>query len=116
MNAMSPINVLVIFYCRTGSTEALALASAVGAVQGRANIRLRRLADAGRDTESSEVLVRMRREYVQPTAADTAWADAVIIGLNGKIAGFACDAAGATALGRRVVEETRALKLNERKT
>ena len=42
---MSPINVLVIFSCRSGSTEKLALAAAVGAVQARANIRLRLLPD-----------------------------------------------------------------------
>jgi NAD(P)H dehydrogenase (quinone) len=108
---MSPVNVLVIFYSRTGSTEALALAAAVGAVQARANIRLRRLPDPPEDHSSSgEALTRMRKEYVPPTQADTLWADAVIVGLNGKVAGTAGDTAAATALGRRIAMETRALK------
>ena len=42
---MSQPIVLVIFYSRCGSTEKLALAAAVGAVQSRAAIRLRRVAD-----------------------------------------------------------------------
>ena len=44
---MSPVNVLVIFYSRSGATETLALAAAVGAVQARGSIRLRRLSDPG---------------------------------------------------------------------
>jgi hypothetical protein len=52
----------------------------------------------------------MRKEYVPPTQADTLWADAVIVGLNGKVAGTAGDTAAATALGRRIAMETRALK------
>jgi len=43
---MQDVNVVVVFYSRTGSTERLALAAAVGAVQGRALIRLRRLPDS----------------------------------------------------------------------
>jgi hypothetical protein len=35
------INVLVTFWSRTGVTEKLALAAALGAVQAKANIRLR---------------------------------------------------------------------------
>ena len=108
---MSPVNVLVIFYSRTGETEKLALAAAVGAVQARASIRLRRLPHPeGEPSSDGEALIRMRKEYVLPAQADTLWADAVIIGLNGKVAGVAATAADATAFGRRITMETRAVK------
>lgn len=99
------MNVLVIFHSCTGNTETIALAAAVGAVQARANIRMRRLPDNSK--ESNETLKRMRREYVPPTAADTQWADAVIIGMNGKICTGIDNPADATAFGRRIVEQTK---------
>lgn len=74
---MTPAEVLVTFYCRTGGAESLALAAAVGAVQARAMIRLRRLPDVD-SAESGEIL-RMRRDYVAPTEADVLRADAVIV-------------------------------------
>ena len=80
------INVLVIFECSSGMTETLALAAAVGAVQARANIRMRRLPDDS--AEMNETLARMRREYVAPMPADALWADAVIIAKNGKVCGI----------------------------
>jgi hypothetical protein len=92
------MNVLVIFYSCTGATEKLALAAAVGAIQARANIRLRRLPDQSSGNE--EDLLRMRREYVPPTAPDAAWADAVIVAMNRKICGLAMDAGQAIAFGR----------------
>jgi len=101
------LNVLVIFESLSGRTERLALAAGVGAVQARANIRLRRLTD--HSTESNEALSRMRREYVPPTAADALWADAVIIGQNGKICGTVDNPTDATAFGRRIAEQTRAI-------
>jgi hypothetical protein len=104
---MSPLNVVVIFHSISGSTEKLALAAAVGAVQARANIRLRRLSDSG---EESAECVRMRKEYVPPKDADLLWADAVIIAVNGKICGVTLDASGATAYGRKIAADTRALK------
>jgi hypothetical protein len=94
------MNVLVIFSSCTGATERLALAAAVGAVQARANIRLRRLPDES--SVNGEELIRMRREYVPPTKPDAAWADAVIIAMNRKVAGRALDAEEATAFGRQV--------------
>ena len=108
---VSPINVLVIFYSCSGETEKLALAAAVGAVQARANIRLRRLTDSGEEIpECRESLARMRREYVPPAPADVLWADAVIVGMNGTIAGAVKSPADATAFGRRVTSETRAFR------
>jgi len=108
---MSPINVLVIFHSRSGATEKLALAAAVGAVQARANIRMRRLPDSSEESSpGNEALVRMRREYVPPTKTDALWADAIIIGLHGKICGAALDAGGATNYGRQITMDTRAFK------
>lgn len=74
--------VLVVFSSRTGTTEKLALASGVGAVQARARIRLRRLAedersDPGESAGAEEA--RMSREYVSPTEADLEWADALAL-------------------------------------
>jgi len=102
------INVLVIFDSCSGATETLALAAAVGAVQARANIRMRRLPDTS--PESNETLARMRREYVPPTPADVLWADAVIIGMHRKVCGTIDNPAAATAFGRRTAEQTRAIK------
>jgi NAD(P)H dehydrogenase (quinone) len=84
---MQDVNVVVVFYSRMGSTERLALAAAVGAVQGRAFIRLRRLPDPADEAiidsmpgwkENRE---RMNREYVAPREADATWADAIVVGM-----------------------------------
>ena len=83
---MPPTVVLVTFYSRRGATEKLAHAAAVGAVQGRAAIRLRRIPDVGADAalerfpESGAELERMRKEYVAPREADVLAADALIFG------------------------------------
>ena len=77
--------VVVAFSSRCGATETLALAAAVGAVQGRALIRLRRLPDDGAPSraedsaECREALARMRKEYVPPTEADITGNDALIL-------------------------------------
>jgi hypothetical protein len=108
---VSPVNVLVIFYSCCGTTEKLALAAAVGAVQARANIRMRRLTDSGEENaDCKETLARMRKEYVPPTQTDVVWADAVIVGMKGTIAGVVKDAALATAFGRKVAAQTREIK------
>jgi hypothetical protein len=81
------VNVVVVFQSRIGSTEQLALAAAVGAVQGRANIRLRRLPDNAEDAmieavpEWEENRRRMNMEYVEPREADAGWADAIVAGI-----------------------------------
>jgi NAD(P)H dehydrogenase (quinone) len=80
------VNVLVTFWSRTGLTEKLALAAALGAVQAKANIRLRWLRetalahDADRVPGWRENRARMEKEYVVPREADLLWADAVVIG------------------------------------
>ena len=94
------MNVLVIFSSCTGATEKLALAAAVGAVQARASIRLRRLPD--QSPGNGEDLIRLRREYVPPTVRDTAWADAVIVAMDRKVSGLVLDVDEATAFGREV--------------
>jgi hypothetical protein len=70
--------VLIIFSCQTGDTEKHALSAAVGAIQARALIRLRRLPDPD-GIQATETLVRMRKEYVAPTEADINGADVVIL-------------------------------------
>jgi hypothetical protein len=78
------VHVLVVFYSRYGITEKLALAAGVGALQTRANIRLRRLADSAppetirADAEWSKNLARMQMDYVVPRDADPEWADVII--------------------------------------
>lgn len=75
--------VVVTFYSRCGTTETLALAAAVGAVQGRALIRLRRLPDEGASPslgdECDAALTRMQKEYVPPTEADVLGNPALIL-------------------------------------
>jgi len=82
---MSDVNVLVVFYSRHGTAEQLGLAAGVGAIQARANIRLRRLADIAdpKTIEASPAwkqhLERMNRDYVVPRPADPAWADVIVL-------------------------------------
>ena len=78
---MPSSNVLIVFYSRCGSTEKLAATAAVGAVQARAAIRLRRIPDADSQDDSGDcqdAMVRMRREYVAPAERDVVWADAIV--------------------------------------
>ena len=75
--------VLIIFSCQTGETEKLALSAAVGAIQGRALIRLRRLPDAD-PSQTDETLKRMRKEYVPPSENDLIGADAIILTSNSR--------------------------------
>jgi hypothetical protein len=82
---MSDVNVLVVFYSRYGAAERLGLAAGVGAIQARANIRLRRVADladaATIDASPAwrEQLDRMNRDYVAPRPADPVWADVIVL-------------------------------------
>ncbi len=84
---MQDINTLVTFSSRTGSTEKLALAAALGAVQARANIRLRWLRESVDDRTVDRVLGwrenrdRMAREYIAPREVDFLWADVLAIAM-----------------------------------
>lgn len=83
---MSQTIVVVAFYSRTGATEHVATIAAVGAVQARAGIRMRRLADVDAEAaiathpDASEHLRRMHREYVAPREADIIAAHGLILG------------------------------------
>jgi NAD(P)H dehydrogenase (quinone) len=84
---MQDINTLVTFASRTGFTERLALAAALGAVQARANIRLRWLREDVDDrtvdsvSEWRENRQRMAKEYIGPREIDFLWADVLAIGI-----------------------------------
>lgn len=90
---MTEINVLVVFASTRGDTERLALTVGVGAIQGRANIRLRRLPPgAGVQTatftpQQREDFERMSRDYVAPRQADPLWADVVVLATSPEGAG-----------------------------
>lgn len=80
------VNVLIAFYSRNASTEALANAVAEGAREEGADVRLRR----AREVVPAEVMAlapgwsesaeRMNALYEAPTSADAEWADAIIFG------------------------------------
>ena len=79
-------NLLIAFYSRTGSTEALADAIAEGARGAGAEVRLRR----AREVVGPEVMAkapgwaesaaRMNARHEAPTEADAEWADAILFG------------------------------------
>ena len=79
-------HVLIAFYSRNGSTEALAKTIAEGARAAGAEVRLRRV----REVVSREIMAkapgwienadRMNAEYEAPTEADAEWADAILFG------------------------------------
>lgn len=78
--------ILIAFYSRNGSTEALAKAVAEGAQAAGAEVGLRR----ARELVSEEVMKaapgwldnarRMNAAYEAPTTADAEWADGIILG------------------------------------
>jgi NAD(P)H dehydrogenase (quinone) len=81
-----PTNVLIAFYSRNGSTEALANSIAEGARAAGADVRLRR----ARELVGPEVMAhapgwadnaaRMNAAYEAPTPDDAEWADAILFG------------------------------------
>src|SRR5215467_3145185 len=79
-------NILVVFYSRDGSVEALAKAVSEGAREAGAEVRLRRVPDLVSPGVMSKVpgweerSRRMLAEYGAPTAADAEWADGIIFG------------------------------------
>jgi NAD(P)H dehydrogenase (quinone) len=82
---MSP-KILIAFYSRNGSTEALAQGIAEGASAQGAEIRLRRAREfVGPEVMASapgwaENAARMNAAYEAPTADDADWADAIVFG------------------------------------
>ena len=66
------VNAIVIFYSRHGHTESLALAAGVGAIQARANVRLRKVFETA-DSPTIE------SEYIAPRQIDLEWADMLVL-------------------------------------
>lgn len=83
---MTAPKILIVFYSRNGSTEALAKAIAEGAENAGGEVRLRR----AREIVSAEVMAKapgwtekateMNERYPMPTEEDAEWADAIIFG------------------------------------
>ena len=78
--------ILVVFYSRDGSVEALGKAVGEGARQAGAEVRLRRVPDIVAPAVMANVpgweerSKKMLAEYGAPTAADAEWADGIIFG------------------------------------
>lgn len=83
---MDSVNVLIVFYSRNGSTEAMARAVAEGAQGQEAQVRLRRARDiVGPDVMAkapgwTENSARMDAAYPAPTTDDADWADGIVFG------------------------------------
>jgi NAD(P)H dehydrogenase (quinone) len=83
---MADVNVLIAFYSRNGSTEALAKGIAEGAKSEGAEVRLRRAREiVGPEIMSkapgwAENAARMNELYPAPSEEDAEWADAIIFG------------------------------------
>jgi NAD(P)H dehydrogenase (quinone) len=79
-------NVLIAFYSRSGSTEALANAIAEGAKAEGGEVRLRRARElVGPEIINSvagwkDSMERQNALYAAPTADDAEWADAIVFG------------------------------------
>ena len=79
-------NILVVFYSRDGSVEALAKAVSEGAREAGAEVRLRRVPDIVSPAVMAKVpgwedrSKRMLAEYGAPTPSDAEWADGIIFG------------------------------------
>lgn len=84
--APSPVRVLVVFYSRNGTVEALAAAAADAAQQAGADVRVRRAREVAGEDAMAQVegwLDSARRQnalYEAPTKDDAEWADAILFG------------------------------------
>lgn len=78
--------VLVVFYSRNRTTEALAKSIADGAIESGAEVRVRRVRELVADAVMQSVpgwaenAAQMNAAYEAPTADDILWADAVLLG------------------------------------
>ena len=94
---MADIKVLIVFYSRTGVTEALAKAVAEGAAKEGAELRLRR----AREFVGPEVMAQapgwqesaaaMNALYPAPTVEDAVWADAIVLGTPTRFGNMAAE-------------------------
>lgn len=84
---MSPVIVMVAFHSVSGATEKLATAVAIGAVQNRAAIRMRRMPDPDTSAiikkfpEFRSELERMNKHYVSPTEEHVREANVLVFGV-----------------------------------
>lgn len=93
----APARVLIVFYSRDGSVEALAKAMAEGAAGTGAEVRIRR----ARELVSAETMAlapgwaasaeRMNAEYPAPSAEDVLWAEAICFGSPTRFGGAASE-------------------------
>lgn len=80
------VRMLVVFYSRTGSVEALAVAAAEAARAAGAEVRLRRAREVASDEDMAKVegwreeAERQNALYPEPTHEDAEWADAILFG------------------------------------
>ena len=94
---MTAPNIIIAFYSRNGSTEALAAAVSEGARALGADVRLR----CARAIVSPEIMgmapgwaanaAAMNEKYEAPTANDAIWADAIIFGTPTRFGGIASE-------------------------
>ncbi len=83
---MDTLRILVAFYSRNGSTEALAKAIGAGAEAAGAEVRLRRAADIvspdiiAKVPGWAENRARMEAAYPTPSSQDAEWADGIVFG------------------------------------
>jgi NAD(P)H dehydrogenase (quinone) len=84
--AEAQAKILVVFYSRDGSVEALAKAVGEGAREAGGEVRLRRVPDIVAPAVMAKVpgweerSKRMLAEYGAPTSADAEWADGIVFG------------------------------------
>ena len=82
----SSTRLLIVFYSRTGSVEALANAAAEGARESGAEVRIRRAREVADPADMAKVdgwtegAARQNALYEAPTHKDAEWADAVLFG------------------------------------
>ena len=94
---MQVTKVLIVFYSRTGVTEALALAIADGARAAGAQVRLRRAREVVAPDVMAmaagwpEAAAAMNARHEAPTPADAEWADAIIFGSPTRFGGVAAE-------------------------
>jgi len=82
----SPTRLLIVYYSRTGSVEALAKAAAEGAGEEGAEVRIRRAREVADPADMAKVkgwtegAARQNALYAAPTHEDAEWADAILFG------------------------------------
>ena len=85
-SAADPTRLLIVYYSRSGSVEALAAAAAEAAREGGAEVRVRRPREVADESSMAKVkgwtesAARQNALYEAPTHDDAEWADAILFG------------------------------------